>query len=69
MLHSEQRLKIHLKNDVAVFNEIEELIKVRTCSDDTILNAKLDALSRTPHTNYQHKTSQDSRLNEIPSID
>ena len=65
----EHRLKIYRKNDVAVFNEIEELIKVRTCSDDTILNAKLDALSRTPHTNYQHKTSQDSRLNEIPSID
>jgi hypothetical protein len=48
----EQILKIHLKNDVAVYNEIERLIKVRAYSDDTILNAELDNLTRRiPQTN------------------
>ena len=66
----EQILKIHLKNDVAVYNEIERLIEVRTYSDDTILNAELDNLTRrTPQTNHRHETSPDSnRLNVIPSI-
>ena len=42
----EQRLKIHLNNNVAVHEEIERLIKVLTYSDDTILNAELDRLFR-----------------------
>jgi hypothetical protein len=43
----EQLLKIDLKNDVAVYEEIERLIKVRNISrDDTILNAELDSLRR-----------------------
>jgi hypothetical protein len=42
----EQMLKIHLKNDVAVYEEINRLIKVWNYSDDTILNAKLDELRR-----------------------
>jgi len=42
----EQRLKIHLNNNVAVHEEIERLIKVLNYSDDTILNAELDRLFR-----------------------
>ena len=39
----EQLLKIDLKNDVAIYEEIERIIKVRNIShDDTILNAELD---------------------------
>jgi hypothetical protein len=42
----EQLLKIDLKNDVAVHEEIERLIKVLAYSDDTILNVELDYLRR-----------------------
>jgi hypothetical protein len=43
----EQLLKIDLKNDVAVYEEIERLLKVRNSShDDTILNVELDNLRR-----------------------
>jgi hypothetical protein len=55
-----QMLKIHLKNDVAVYEEINRLIKARNYSDDTILNAKLDELRRrTPQTNNQFEAFQD----------
>ena len=67
----EQILKVQLNDNVAVHEKIVELIKVRTYSDDTILDAELDRLSgRTPQANNQYELLKNSnRLNEIPSID
>jgi hypothetical protein len=47
LIQIEQLLKTELKDDVAVYEEIERLIKVLNIShDDTILNAELDILRR-----------------------
>jgi len=60
LIQIDQRLKIHLNNNVAVHEEVERIIKVLNYSDDTILNVELDRLSRvTPRANNLYETSQE----------
>lgn len=58
LTHIEQLLKIHLKNDVAVYEEIERIIKVLNSSrHHSILDLELDRLTTgTPQTNNYHET-------------